>query len=446
MGPPPINNLEELFFCFSEQNWNYEVLNKNPSITEHLVLSFHPKKWNYNSLSSNPAIHLQFILQYPSKKWNSTEFAKNPSLDVHEIDTMIQIKGGQQLNHFIKNKYLRYHHDDMPHTHNNVLERVVNSVFIQEHTLNLCHSVRRSVVDNNQCSIKHFINLSKKHATGYLQCNHAIKHDLKKLVYQMITNPICFNSIYLEHSDWTLFLSNINLGNTLLYGFLKMMQQYAFVVWNPLFMQHLNADERIYQLFHETLSNYPMRGLNAHNNSVSLEFLIQYHQLRQYFQKTFQNPSIIQSIYQIYNGKGSVTTIQPIIAKTPYHHVYYEDCIIFTPDMYLQFHGIEHPLLAFSANPNLDWEFVADFSWKPHNFKLLSSNSTTQHPHYRKAQIMQELETLGFSLPWNSLEDVIEDDFDLLQLLQSFEMTSSSNNSTTSSTTSTASKKQKLTV
>lgn len=425
----PINHLEELLFLYSEHGkWDFIKMSENPSMSEHILETFYHKKWNYVKLSSNPAISLKFILNHPNKaetwdedlrawnEWNAFEFSANPSLDVNKIDIMISLNEMQQI----------------------------LCKFIPIHQL------------SGDGSIKKFVEL---HQYQYERHNTSAKWDVMKWFEPFQHHNEYNQSSIIKHIVKKQFgiLYNHHLGSSLLYCLVKWMINHiefdstrfeSKMLCCNIMHHSMGVDERFVALFE--MLQLGWNNWTAFNNCISLECVADHHKLDHFVtaiianERTCTNPSIVQSIYNLYHqiknyyGDRKIpsalddeeleqlkqmvkkdklhlsiqTHIRDILSISPYNHIYYEDTVMFTPEQFIELNCLDIPLLKFSQNPHFDWEVLADWTWKQYEFESLSSNPFQHHLQYRKSKILYELAETGIVLKWNALNDLYYDDFD----------------------------------
>lgn len=408
-----INNLEELLFLYSEErHWSYLELSENPSLTKKVLDSLiHKKGWNYHVLSRNPAIDLQFMLDHPSKNWDLKQFACNPSLDIDKIDNMIDTA------------LMNRNHD--------WLDKLVQ--FLPKTSLQ-----SKTICCNKLYAIHHFLNRE-----DYLHYNWSVRNDVKKI----FTTGECMNNSILNNPH---LLLNKHLGN-LLFCVVKYLNNCDRKTIKTVCENYQCIDERYVELFNKsTQDNFML--YHGVNSCISLDYCIEYAH-RVHIDNQVENPSIIQSIYKLYHqinhyhGRKIGRKVQlndltrnelvhivhvlkipyhpvdlsDIILKSPYNGIYYENSVLFTPEQFTELACWKKPLFEFTKNPNFEWELLADWSWKEYYFCFLSSNPFQQHMHYRKAQILYELEAVGICLKWNQLDDQLYDDFDARRFLAKFD-------------------------
>lgn len=430
----PINQLEELLALYTQLPWNIERFSNNPSITENIIRRFNHKRWHYTRLSRNPAISFNFIVNHPSTKWNCEKFTGNPSLEIDQCDKMI--------------KEAFVNKDD------SFNEKLAKFIPFKDCENFACY----------ENSMRHFILHFEEHRNQYLQYNRYLRKEF-------IQNPLVFMRKYPlvvdGHANRSILL-NSNLDSNVLYGMLHMIQQTMMQFcycdssnnlllitnqalerglhphgddhFNPI---HLN--DQIVELIGATIDN---EHCDPNTNCISLNFLIEHGKTDLIQEDVLTNPSIIQSLYKMYtriqnyyNGNVpqhhnlyyqqlidhvlhlscAANIVQFLILKTPLYHIYYEDSVMFTQDHFIELDCLDNRLLKFSNNPHFDWEVLADWTWKEYDYQLLSSNPFEQHVHYRKSQILYELEDLGIFLEWNSLTDLIYDDFNVEKFISKME-------------------------
>lgn len=423
-----INNLEELILLYSHGNWEYDPgLSKNPSITCSVIDESSYQPWDYHKLIKNPAISIQYILKHPSKQWDHEEFLSNPSLNITKIDEKIQT---DQI--FAKELYL---------------------------FMSGCKDWKDSNIEDISffSSIKEFIfpephSIADSNWLNYVIYNKCIRE-------QIIQNPVRFilNTYVSIQKEITFLLLNNYIDGSLLYYLMMVINKFISFLndsrvdkenkfYDFMHFDNIHADERIVSFFNP--DDYPFIRFDPNKNCISLQYLVQEKKTHIIWYENITNPSIIQSIYtmyyqlsQYYGGTipdeldnfDQVATLlkwnmSPKVAwrviywSSPHKMNYYEDNVFFTQQQFMEFEDIDTPLIEFSKNPNFDWELLADWTWKEYNFEFLSSNSFQQHSQYRQSQLLHELETLGICLEWNSLNDLMYDDFNGEQFLAKFEM------------------------
>lgn len=458
-----INNLEELLLLYSTGynkdggKWNYYSLSCNPSILERMVDIFIHEKWNYDQLSKNPAISINYILKNPLKAWKVLHFVRNPGLDVHKIATIIQTEGTVRLHQFI------------PHQLTWICQQ---EYCCKNNKESLHYFIDLMTADHAPWQSCQYRNFEGRYAADpdhiCIQClinNKFLIHNkfIPKIFGMLLDNPFLFDSI---KTKLGLMIQNLNIGSSLLYCIAKVMhdvncfdERDPFI---PEFAYNRNADERTIDLFFTDTTRYT--GVNAYDNCISLKYLIQTNRWGWtigWTRHNVQNPSIIQSIYQIYNNffeyfKGKIPNdlftnvnynaniqeivkefeareVEKVMEMSPYHAMYHEHNIVFTQEHFLKFYSLTNGIVLpnFSMNPNLDWELLTNYTWKEYDFYLLSSNPFQQHLHYRKAEISNQLSAIGISLLWNELDEQVNDDCMTINLLKKVKYLSSTTTTTT---------------
>lgn len=179
--------------------------------------------------------------------------------------------------------------------------------------------------------------------------------------------------------------------------------------------KHIHILNELFFLWQQANWNYFLLGNNPASSLFIMDrvrdfFLIHHFENYPPFDETREHSRLIQlllcrndsTLLQICRHPTSLPRI--LSRHALFYGIFCEEIVLFSPDLFLQFSDADHPLVAFSNNPNFHWEILADSSWKYFDFNLLSLNSTTHNPHFRNALLLRELDSLGILLDWNSFD------------------------------------------
>ena len=80
-----MNCLEKLLQLYSDRDWDFEKLSKNPNMTIRIVMKNLDKPFNWKELTRNSGIKICDIESTPALKWDKESIFENPNMTREQL-------------------------------------------------------------------------------------------------------------------------------------------------------------------------------------------------------------------------------------------------------------------------------------------------------------------------------------------------------------------------